>query len=109
MKKTFQTIYKATEEAAKAVKKPLVFARNKRAVESAINSAEEQLIDAEEQLDIALSVVSAGKVIDVKEVLSCRKTMKDAQATIDELTEFKDSFFADEDEDDAPAKKEATK
>lgn len=79
--------------------------RNERAVSSAIDSATDQKLDAEEKLDAALSVVADGKVIDVNKVLELRQTIQNADATIAELTAFKDEFFAEVpgEEDDAPA------
>lgn len=90
---TFSALYNATKEAIHAVKEPFVLNKNKRAIDSAIDSAETQKIDAEEKLEKELAVVSTGGVINVNKVLELRQTMVNADATVAALKEFKAEFF----------------
>jgi len=94
---SFSALYRATEEAMQAIKEPFVLNKNKRAVDSAIDSAETQKIDAEEKLEKELAIVAKGEVINVNKVLQLRQTIKNAELTVVELKAFKDEFFAKED------------
>lgn len=96
MKKTFLSLYNATEASLKGAKLDLVKRKNVRAVEASIDSAEGQKIKAEEDLEIALNVVSNGGTIDVNEVLRLRQLITNTDATIAALTKFKEEFFAEE-------------
>ncbi len=90
---TFKSLYKATKETLHVAKEPLVQSKNKRAFESAIDSATDTKLEAEESLNKELEVVKEGKVININNVLKYRQTIKDADETIAELTVLKDEFF----------------
>lgn len=92
---TFTGLYKATEEAIKLAKLPFVKNKNERAVNSAIDSAQLQGMDAQEELEKVLSVVADGGTIDVNKVLSLRATIANSEETVKQLTEFKAEFFAE--------------
>ena len=98
MKKTFLSLYNATEASLKGAKLDLVKRKNVRAVEASIDSAEGQKLQAEEDLEKALSVVSNGGTIDVNHVLKLRQLITNTDATIAALKEFKEEFFAEEEE-----------
>ncbi len=102
---TFNSIYAAVAEAVKAAHKPLVRRRNIRAVQSAIDSAESQGMDAEEELRKTLSVVTDGEVIDVNKVLDLRAKIKASEETMKELQEFSDEFFEKDEEEDSAKQK----
>lgn len=90
---TFKSLYKATTEALHDLKEPLVQSRNKRAFESAIDSATDSKLNAQESLNKELEVVKEGKIININNVLKYRQVIKDADETIAELTELRDEFF----------------
>jgi predicted S18 family serine protease len=92
-KLTFKAIYEATKEGIKALKEPIVRQRNIRGCDSAIDSAEEIIMNTEDDLEKEYSVINEGKVINYNRVLELRQRIKDAQATIEELKLFKSEFF----------------
>ena len=51
MANLFDTLYEATDDAIKAMKKPLIRRKLKRAIQSAFDDAESRKIKAEETLD----------------------------------------------------------
>ena len=51
MANLFDTLYEATDDALKAMKKPLIRRKLKRAIQSAFDDAESRKIKAEETLD----------------------------------------------------------
>lgn len=90
---TFKSLYKATKETLHSAKEPLVQSKNKRAFDSAIDSATDAKLNAEESLNKELEVVKEGGVININNVLKYRQTIKDADETISELTILRDEFF----------------
>lgn len=90
---TFNSLYSASEELLKMAKKPLVERRNKRAVDAAIDSATDKLLEAKSKIEKALSVVANNETIDINVVLRLRQEIRDAKYTIEELTKFKEEFF----------------
>lgn len=92
---TFKALYNATVEAVHQAKEPFVLNKNKRAIESAIDSAETSKIEAEEQIEKELSVVSKGEVINVNKILELRQTILNAEDTVKELQAFKKEFFSE--------------
>lgn len=93
-KLTFSALYSASKEVLKGLKKPIVESRNQRAVASAIDSATEQRMEAEEALEKELQVITEGKVINVNRVLELRAIIKECENTVGDLTEFQTEFFA---------------
>lgn len=92
-KLTFKEIYKATEEVMKHIKEPFVKNKNERAVNSAIDSAEMQGINAEESLEKELNVVSKGEIINVNKILELTQTIQNSAKTVKALKQFKEEFF----------------
>lgn len=95
-KLTFKGLYQSAKEVIKQAKEPLVLRSNQRAIDSSIDDAEKQKIDAELALQKELEVVGEGNTINVNKVLGYRQTIKNAEATIEELKAFKLEFFEEE-------------
>lgn len=93
---TFGKIYNATTEFFNKLKEPLVEEKNMRAIDSAICSAKEQQLKAEEDLENCLMVVKEGKTIDINELLQYKQIIIDCSNTIEILQEFKKEFFKKE-------------
>lgn len=90
---TLNSFYSASEELLKMAKKPLVYRRNKRAVDAAIDSAIDKLLEAKSKIEKALSVVANNETIDINVALRLIQEVKDTEYTIEELTKFKEEFF----------------
>lgn len=99
MKITFESLYSASQEAIKKLKKPLVKNKNKRAFDSAIDDAKDQQIEAEEKISKVYSVIQEGETIDINELLSAIETREKAERTVKILLEQKDMFFAEQEEE----------
>lgn len=92
---TFAAIYAATEATLKGLKEPFVKNKNKRAFDSAIDSAEMQVLDAQEALNKELEVVSKGETININNVLKHLEIIENGNKTADTLRELREQFFKD--------------
>ncbi len=95
-KSLFDRIYTGTAEVLKLARKPFVYNKNKRALESAIDSAEDQKMTAEGDILKELERVIEGEVVDVNKVLGYKQKIKNAEETILVLTAFKEEFLGKE-------------
>ena len=93
MKFTFESLYKATEETLKTVKKPFVKNKNKRALEASIDSITEKKLELEETINKELQVISEGKVINVQNIIVARRQIKECEEMIEEVLKLKEEFF----------------
>ena len=95
MKLTFKNLYNITKEALHGSKETIVKEKNIRALEAAISSAEEVIIDSNDELAKTYGVVSEGAVIDFNRVLEIKGRIFSAEETIKELRAVKKELFED--------------
>jgi len=93
MKFTFKQLCNITKEAVKTAREPFIKRQNMRIVDAAIDNAEIDKSNLEEEIRKLLTVVSQGEKIKLQDIMDNRRKIKEIDEYIKELTEFKEEFF----------------
>lgn len=93
--KKFEHYWAADPTQQREDMKEIVLNKNKRAFESAIDSAKSQKLDAQHNENLLLAEIGKGNTVDISSLLMQRQVIKNADATIAELEAMKAELFAE--------------